>query len=366
MVVDADEPVALEREQGRMSEVLSAPFPYIGGKSAIASIVWDALGQPKHYLEPMAGSLAVLLARPDYRPGEHVETVCDADGFVANAWRAMQFRPDETARWCDWPVNHADLCARRKALLASRERLLANLIGDDTWCDPLMAGYWIWSASCWIGSGLSCPNARPDVSHGGNGVHKLGKRPNISGARGCPGVHKTSTISRCVALEKPCQAPYNPNIYAWFRQLSQRLRYVRVVCGDWTRICGGDWQDKLGVAGIFLDPPYSSAFRNPNLYDVESLTVAQDVGKWALERGDRKSYRIVVAGYAGEHPALEAAGWRVHEWSATGGYSNQGDGDGKANRHRERLWLSPHCLNLESSDVAPGSLFAGKAGEICL
>ena len=33
-------------------EKLIAPFPYFGGKSKIADIVWRALGQPKHYIEP--------------------------------------------------------------------------------------------------------------------------------------------------------------------------------------------------------------------------------------------------------------------------------------------------------------------------
>lgn len=49
---------------------MKAPFPYFGGKSTVAPIIWKALGQPKHYIEPFFGSGAVLLARPDYRPKE--------------------------------------------------------------------------------------------------------------------------------------------------------------------------------------------------------------------------------------------------------------------------------------------------------
>lgn len=48
-----------------MTEALIAPFPYFGGKSKVADIVWQALGQPRHYIEPFFGSGAVLLARPD-------------------------------------------------------------------------------------------------------------------------------------------------------------------------------------------------------------------------------------------------------------------------------------------------------------
>lgn len=116
-----------------MSGALKAPFPYFGGKSAIAPYVWNALGQPKHYLEPFFGSGAVLLLRPQYDSRAHTETVCDADGFVCNVWRALQTDPDEVAKWCDWPVNHADLSARKKRLVENKDRLLQNLIADETW-----------------------------------------------------------------------------------------------------------------------------------------------------------------------------------------------------------------------------------------
>ncbi|MCK9581111.1 MAG: DNA adenine methylase, partial [Methanoregula sp.] len=69
---------------------MKAPFPYFGGKSAVAPVVWAALGQPKHYIEPFFGSGAVLLNRPDYNPIKHMETINDKDGYVANVWRALQ------------------------------------------------------------------------------------------------------------------------------------------------------------------------------------------------------------------------------------------------------------------------------------
>ena len=43
---------------------LRAPFPYFGGKRRAAPIIWAALGDPGGYVEPFAGSAAVLLARP--------------------------------------------------------------------------------------------------------------------------------------------------------------------------------------------------------------------------------------------------------------------------------------------------------------
>lgn len=306
---------------------LKAPFPYFGGKSSIASAVWSALGQPKHYIEPFFGSGAALLLRPNYDPKAHVETVNDADGHIANVWRALQADPDAVAKVCDWPVNHADLMARKKRINERTESLLSSLVADDKFYDVETAGYWIWAASCWIGNGLVSPNQRPRLSDGGNGVHALGQIPEI-GTSG-KGVH----------------AAYAPSHYEWFRCLSERLRRVRVVCGDWSRVCVGDWQTGIGTCGMFFDPPYGvAANRDSRLYAVDSLTVADDIRAWCLNRGDDPKMRIVFAGYFEEHESLLSHGWRVQQWKAQGGYGNLGDGIGKENRHREALFFSPHCV----------------------
>ncbi len=309
--------------------MLDAPFPYFGGKKTVAPLVWSALGSPKHYIEPFFGSGAVLLSRPNYDPTKHVETINDKDGFICNVWRGLQYDPDEVAKWCDWPVNHADLCARRARLIENESRLLENLVKDDMWHDPKLAGYWIWAASCWIGSGLTRPNSRaiPQISDTGKGAHKLSKRPHL----GNKGTHKLS----------------NSNLYAWFHALSERLRHVRVVCGDYTRVCGGNWQDAMGDVGIFFDPPYSDTDRDIGVYYCEDSDVAKDVCQWALERGNKPSYRIVIAGYDSEHGDLVAAGWTLKRWRAGGGYArksaNGEESRSLKNRFRECLWFSPHC-----------------------
>lgn len=282
----------------------------------------------------------MLLARLDYNATTHVESVCDADGHLANVWRSLQQKPDEVAKWCDWPVNHADLIARKKRLNANTESLLEKLCADDEYCDPLLAGYWIWAASCWIGHGLICPTQRPHIGNGGKGVHMKGQRPHIG-----DGGKVTD--------------PYNTNIYAWFRELSERLRNVRVVCGDWTRVCGGEWQDKIGVCGIFFDPPYGhEANRTPGIYSTDCLDVAGRVREWCRERGVNHDYRIVLAGYYEEHESLIADGWTVERWKAQGGYANMSaaETNGKVNRYREALFFSPHCR-----DKDQGTLFTEPA-----
>lgn len=297
---------------------LSAPFIYFGGKASVADIVWKALGQPKHYIEPFFGSGAVLLARPDYDPTKDIETINDKDGFVSNVWRSLQSNPDEVAKWCDWPVNHADLSARKMRLIENEGRLLENLIADETWYDAKMAGYWIWAASCWIGSGLTRISQIPHLTGTGMGVQDI----------------------------------YNENIYKLFRQLSERLRYVRVVCGDWKRVCGGDWQDGFGDVGIFFDPPYAVEDRDKVYHCDDTTIVANEVRQWCLERGSRSTYRIVLAGYE-EHNELADHGWTFYHWKTRGGYGNiarnNGDSRGKDNRHREVLWFSPYCKHITNT-----------------
>ena len=128
----------------------NAPFPYFGGKSAVAELVWSRLGDVPNYVEPFAGSLAVLLDRP-HEP--RIETVNDANGFISNFWRAISYSPEETAFHADWPVNENDLHARHVWLVGQKETMQANLEGDPEWHDPKIAGWWCWGMCCWIGSG---------------------------------------------------------------------------------------------------------------------------------------------------------------------------------------------------------------------
>jgi hypothetical protein len=181
------------------------------------------------------------------------------------------------------------------------------------------------------------------------GVHALGQIPHVSDAG--MGVHALGQIPHVSDGAPPVQSPYNTTLYSWFRKLSERLRYVRVVCGDWKRVCGGNWQDSMGPVGIFMDPPYSGGIgRNEDLYHQEDLTVAAQVREWCLERGKKPSYRIVLAGYYDEHQILLEHDWTAKNWKAHGGYGNTSrngkqDNQGKTNRHREALFFSPHCLH---------------------
>lgn len=77
---------------------LKSPFPYPGAKTKIADNVWQRLGDVDNFVEPFAGTMAVLLRRP----AEHlanrkylVETVNDKNHFISNFWRALKTSPRE-------------------------------------------------------------------------------------------------------------------------------------------------------------------------------------------------------------------------------------------------------------------------------
>jgi hypothetical protein len=131
----------------------------------------------------------------------------------------------------------------------------------------------------------------------------------------------------------------------WFNRLRDRLRCVRVCCGDWLRVCDSESvTTRLGITGLFLDPPYSLASgRNAGLYASEDLDVAHAVRDYCRQRGADPHMRIALAGYAGEgHEELEGLGWDCVAWQAQGGYGNR-TAKGKANAKKERLWFSPAC-----------------------
>ena len=323
---------------------LNAPFPWFGGKSRAAELIWNALGDCQNYVEPFAGSLAVLLARPH---AARTETVNDLDCMIANVWRAIREAPEEVARWADWPVNEADLHARHQWLvdqLAFRERMKT----DPDFFDAKIAGWWCWGICQWIGSGW-CDGAmerkRPGLAAGGKGVHR--QRPRL--AAGGMGVHRQLPHISDSGIGVHRATP----LYDWMAALSERLRRVRVCCGDWRRVLGPSPTVHVGLTGVLLDPPYSAeAGRDNNLYREESRDVAHDVREWAIEHGGNPMLRIALCGYEGEHAM--PAGWRVVEWRPPGGYGTQRRDGSNENQARERLWFSPACLRARGQ----GDLFA--------
>ena len=83
----------MRAEGWRMMAEVRAPFPWFGGKRRVADVVWRAFGvDVPNYVEPFAGSLAVLLGRPG--GAGKIETVNDLDRYLANFWRAVTADPE--------------------------------------------------------------------------------------------------------------------------------------------------------------------------------------------------------------------------------------------------------------------------------
>lgn len=316
-----------------------APFPYFGGKSKMAHVVWRAFGNVKNYVEPFFGSGAVLLGRPSRFSG--LETVNDKDGFLANFWRAIKHDPEAVAGYADWPVNENDLHARHAWLIQRRSDFTARLEGNPDYYDAKIAGWWVWGICAWIGSGWCSGKGPWVVSDGllvnskqtknddeaGHGINR--KYPHL-GDTGV-GINRKTTVGR------------TEFILDTFSVLSDRLRDVRVCCGNWSRVMGKSVTCEHGLTGIFLDPPYSNkANRCDNLYACDSLDVAYDVMQWCIDNEDNPLLRIVLCGYEGEHTMPDS--WTCIPWKANGGYSNPGHRQARNNATRERIWLSPVCL----------------------
>lgn len=289
---------------------LKAPFPWFGGKRRVSGIVWKHFGDVPNYVEPFAGSLAVLLGRPS---APKTETVNDADCYLSNFWRALSFDPESVAAAALWPVNEADLLARHKWLINQSE-FREKIKTDANYYDTKIAGWWVWGLCAWIGGGWCHTESRqlPHLGSAGMGINR----------------------------QLPHLGDTGRDLTAYFSILAERLQKVRVACGDWSRVVGDSVTIKHGISGVFLDPPYASE-RN-QAYAVDSVDVANDVREWAIANGGNKLYRIALCGYAGEH---EMPGdWTEIAWKAAGGYGSQGDGKGRENCEKERIWFSPHCL----------------------
>ena len=312
---------------------MKAPFPWYGGKSRVSRIVWQHFGNVKNYVEPFFGSGAVLLNRPH---APQLETINDKDAYLANFWRALKAAPDDVAHYCDWPVNEADLHARHEWLL-NQSDFRARMEHEPDYYDAKIAGWWVWGLCQWIGSGwcgegyyAKPDNASQQLPHlgDGKGVHRPSQqRPQLSQLFS----EDTGIRSKGVS----------DDLYAYMNALAERLRRVRVCCGDWARITGPSVTWKHGITGVFLDPPYSHELRDTSLYGVESGSVAAEVRQWAIENGDNPLLRIALCGYDGEHTMPES--WECVAWKASGGYANQSGGANK-NAAKERIWFSPHCV----------------------
>jgi len=313
----------------------------------VAGDVWRAFGNIDNYVEPFFGSGAVLLAQP-YSSGR-VETVNDINAWLTNFWRALQHDPDGVAVAADYPVSELDLHARGDWLFyrAEAPQFVERLRSDPDYYDVKSAGWWLWGICQWIGADWNrrdCPDAGKGVGelvNAGRGVNR--KIPHLVNAgrgvnRKIPhlvnagrGVNRKSCSARGEAIRE------------YMRQLSERLRDVRICCGDWKRVLGPSQTYGLGATGIFLDPPYAPENRVDVYGPNDDGLVFSRVREWAIENGSNRLLRIALCGYDFEMPTS----WTRRRWKPGGGYAVGGDGNGRLNRKKEMVWFSPACVHMQ-------------------
>ncbi len=429
-----------EPDRKRAKARLRSPYPYFGGKSAIARMVWERFGAVRNYVEPFCGSLAMLLARPathfegDTQP---IETVNDLNAWLTNFWRAVQADPEAVAYYADWPVSELDLHARGDWLFYREgvDEWVEQLRSDPEFYDAKSAGWWCWGQCSWIGDGWG-PRAlphgnrtRPELRNAGSGINAVErkrpvlahahmgivrkrphlanegkglerKRPSISaeagilrpatwqpgptrgirgrGTRGLDGQpikgrprlsHQAGMLRSTVWRQRPhvgdggagingCRLDRRRPVlshghglrsgrasalFEYMQELCDRVRRVRIVCGDWQRVCGPAVTIENGLTGVFLDPPYGVGDRD-TVYANDSRDVAARVLAWCREWGGHPKMRIALCGYEGEHDELEQLGWDVVAWKAHGGCGHNRQSGDYTNHKRERVWFSPGCV----------------------
>ncbi len=368
------------------TKILKSPFPYPGGKSRIADQVWQRFGNVRNYIEPFAGSLAVLLRRPaeHFDEGYRIETTNDINHYIVNFWRSVAKNPELVAKYADWPVSEADLHARHKWLVRSAEskEWRAKVANDPNASNAKLAGWWVWGLCCWIGGGWcqeepktsthktksrpslrSCSEGvmlaqgRPqladayDIGRGVNSGAAQIKRPNFSYNTIGGGVNSGTSATdhkRRIGFNGGAGYGVNQNgtlgtvkarrewLTEWIMALADRLRLVRTCYGHWSRICDSNSTlTRLGRTGVFIDAPYPTIHgvtgeksRDDHLYtgdkDQDLLALRDEIMSWCIKWGNNPKISIAVCGYEGDgYESLLDRGWFETIWHASGGYANQ-------------------------------------------
>lgn len=268
------------------------------------------MGDVAHYIEPFGGSMAVLLMRPTE---PQLETVNDLNHHLINFWRAAQADPEAVARHAVNPLSEADLYARNKALVETTAAFQEKVLNDPRFYDVETAGWWVWGQSTLIG--------RPFA-------HDICKK--------MPSLLPMGVNSKGL------------NVELTLRGLADRLRRVRILCGDWKRCLGPtaigvNKAQRLDSVGVFLDPPYVDGDFSYQK-GADSASIWNEVRDWAIKYGGVKHIRIVLAGYEDGREMPE--GWTRLSWDGHGGLGRKSKGL-NANNAREVLWTSPHCLQAQ-------------------
>lgn len=296
-------------------------FAYPGAKHKLAPVVWQRFGTDvKHYVEPFAGTIAVLLNRP-YLPDNAVETINDLDAHITNFWRAMKYFPEQTIDYALMPIHELDYHATGQ-LLADDEALLTECLRSNLYyCNPRMAGYWLhtikWSIHVY--TTLGYPRSSDTITIT---PEKTNQYVNSKAIPVLSDAHK-AFYDRAQTMQTA-------------KKITQRLEKVRIINGHWDRVLNIKSFEKVSNdTAVFLDPPYTGT---EDIYATKT-NVATDVLDWCIENGDNPDIKICLCGYEGNEKLAEH-GWTPHYWESTRGHRNI---DKNQSHKTEVAWFNPQC-----------------------
>ena len=250
-------PVIKPIGEDEMQSKISA-MPYYGGKSRPDMRDWLLPKIPYIkqglYVEPFAGMLGVLLARPKTK----LEIVNDLDSNIANWWEVVREQPEELA----WYIHNTTNC--RQTFMKCFKGLKAGEFRDDKL-------KWAWATYVSINY---------NVAHG-TGVG--GWAAHYTGGTGSKG--------------KKLFAKY-------VQPMSDRLRHVMIECRDALVIL--ERVIDVENAVVYCDPPYFTADTTAYSMDAESLDLDKMKELFLAQKG-----KVAISGYGEEWDCL---GWERHEW----------------------------------------------------
>lgn len=263
---------------------MTKTLPYFGGKMRMAPRIIELLGDShRHYVEPFAGSAAVLMRKPPV----HMESINDLDRAVFTFWKVLRERPDE-------------LVERLRLTPYSKAEYYASVL-DTADIDDLELARRFVVRSCQSFSGALT---------GGYGP--------VSPRKGVSRVAVWARIvdSRIVAM-------------------AERIRNVELECMDAIPYLER-WDDPRTAA--YVDPPYLAETRRSNgTYRHEAND--EDYHRRLLETLNRFSGRIVLSGYDSDlYHELLGSGWELHRVDVD---VPSGTRRGRSGRRTECLWVKP-------------------------
>lgn len=265
---------------------MKPPFAYYGGKSGLARQIVDLLAPHRVYIEPFAGSLAVLFAKPRARH----EIVNDLDANVATFFRVLRDRPDDLAAACALTPHARDEY-------------------DNAALDPEV----------------------DDIER----ARRFWVRVNQSFAK-TAGEHTgwSVTTSRTQSVPASILARLGR-----FAAVAERLMHCTIECCD-----AADLVDRLATpdTAIYADPPYLASTRRSRDRQ-RPADYAHDMGEEAEHRRlaevlTSTPAAVILSGYPSPLYDQLYAGWHRLEVPVTVRSSNRACGSGTRGARTEVLW----------------------------